>query len=51
MTRAHLPTSESIGFPIVIDWATSVIAMGRVQQLAEGLQHHPPACNGAVNVR
>lgn len=27
------PTMESIGFPVVIDWATSVIAMGRVQQL------------------
>ncbi|MGC6455216.1 MAG: Ldh family oxidoreductase [Coraliomargaritaceae bacterium] len=28
------PTTEALGFPIVIDWATSVIAMGRVQQLA-----------------
>lgn len=27
------PTVDAIGFPIVIDWATSVIAMGRVQQL------------------
>lgn len=27
------PTTETLGFPIVIDWATSVIAMGRVQQL------------------
>jgi len=27
------PTTDAIGFPIVIDWATSVIAMGRVQQL------------------
>jgi len=27
------PTTESIGYPVVIDWATSVIAMGRVQQL------------------
>ena len=26
------PTTEAVGFPIVIDWATSVIAMGRVQQ-------------------
>ena len=26
------PTQDSIGFPIVIDWATSMIAMGRVQQ-------------------
>lgn len=27
------PTQDAIGFPIVIDWATSVVAMGRVQQL------------------
>jgi LDH2 family malate/lactate/ureidoglycolate dehydrogenase len=27
------PTTQAIGFPIVIDWATSVVAMGRVQQL------------------
>src|SRR5271170_243414 len=26
------PTREILGFPICIDWATSVIAMGRVQQ-------------------
>ena len=26
------PTQDAIGFPIVIDWATSMIAMGRVQQ-------------------
>jgi L-2-hydroxycarboxylate dehydrogenase (NAD+) len=31
------PTVEAVGFPIVIDWATSTIAMGRVQQaLREG---------------
>lgn len=28
-----LPTTEACGFPIVIDWATSTVAMGRVQQL------------------
>ena len=28
-----IPTTDAIGFPVVIDWATSVIAMGRVQQL------------------
>ena len=28
-----LPTTDVCGFPIVIDWATSTIAMGRVQQL------------------
>jgi LDH2 family malate/lactate/ureidoglycolate dehydrogenase len=27
------PTVDSLGFPICIDWATSVVAMGRVQQL------------------
>jgi len=27
------PTTDAVGYPIVIDWATSVIAMGRVQQL------------------
>jgi len=38
------PTSDAIGFPIVIDWATSVIAMGRVQQfLREGTPLPPNA--------
>lgn len=38
------PTTEAVGFPIVIDWATSVIAMGRVQQLKrEGLPLPPNA--------
>ena len=33
------PTADAVGFPIVIDWATSVIAMGRVQQfLREGIK-------------
>ena len=27
------PTQDAIGFPLVIDWATSAVAMGRVQQL------------------
>ena len=27
------PTQQVVGFPIVIDWATSLVAMGRVQQL------------------
>ena len=26
------PTQDAIGFPVVIDWATSTVAMGRVQQ-------------------
>jgi LDH2 family malate/lactate/ureidoglycolate dehydrogenase len=33
------PTIEAVGYPVLIDWATSVVAMGRVQQLArEGSQ-------------
>jgi L-2-hydroxycarboxylate dehydrogenase (NAD+) len=33
------PTQEAVGFPIVIDWATSTVAMGRVQQFRrEGKQ-------------
>lgn len=27
------PTTDELGFPICIDWATSTVAMGRVQQL------------------
>ena len=39
-----LPTTYAVGFPIVIDWATSVVAMGRVQQFArEGLPLPPNA--------
>ena len=26
------PTRDAVGFPIVIDWATSTVAMGRVEQ-------------------
>ena len=38
------PTTDAIGFPLVIDWATSVIAMGRVQQIQrEGSQLPPDA--------
>ncbi len=36
------PTTEAVGFPIVIDWATSVIAMGRVQQFAREGKQLPP---------
>lgn len=28
------PTTDAVGFPICIDWATSTVAMGRVQQFA-----------------
>jgi L-2-hydroxycarboxylate dehydrogenase (NAD+) len=36
------PTTDSVGFPIVIDWATSTVAMGRVQQLAREGKALPP---------
>lgn len=42
------PTQEAVGFPIVIDWATSVIAMGRVQQFAREGSTLPP--NAAVDI-
>ena len=41
------PTTQAIGYPIVIDWATSVVAMGRVQQLAREGKQLPP--NAAVD--
>jgi len=36
------PTTAAIGFPIVIDWATSTVAMGRVQQLKREGKKLPP---------
>ena len=36
------PTTSAIGYPIVIDWATSVVAMGRVQQLKREGKPLPP---------
>ena len=41
------PTTAALGYPIVIDWATSVVAMGRVQQLAREGKPLPP--NAAVD--
>lgn len=41
------PTTDAIGYPIVIDWATSVVAMGRVQVLAREGKKLPP--NAAVD--
>ena len=38
------PTQDAIGFPIVIDWATSTVAMGRVQVLKREGKKLPPAC-------
>lgn len=36
------PTTDAVGYPIVIDWATSVVAMGRVQQLKREGKSLPP---------
>jgi L-2-hydroxycarboxylate dehydrogenase (NAD+) len=36
------PTVEAVGFPIVVDWATSVVAMGRVQQFKREGRPLPP---------
>lgn len=36
------PTQDANGFPIVIDWATSTVAMGRVQQLKREGKKLPP---------
>ncbi|HMD62177.1 MAG TPA: Ldh family oxidoreductase [Opitutaceae bacterium] len=36
------PTTAAVGYPILIDWATSVVAMGRVQQLAREGKALPP---------
>jgi L-2-hydroxycarboxylate dehydrogenase (NAD+) len=36
------PTTEAIGYPICIDWATSTVAMGRVQQFVREGKQLPP---------
>ncbi len=36
------PTQDAVGFPIVIDWATSTVAMGRVQQFKREGEQLPP---------
>lgn len=38
------PTQAAIGFPIVVDWATSTVAMGRVQQLKREGKPLPMNC-------
>ena len=38
------PTQAAIGFPIVIDWATSTVAMGRVQQFKREGKMLPANC-------
>jgi len=42
-----LPTTDAIGYPVVIDWATSVTAMGRVQQFKREGKNLPE--NSAVD--
>jgi LDH2 family malate/lactate/ureidoglycolate dehydrogenase len=36
------PTTDEIGFPICIDWATSIVAMGRIQQFIREGKPVPP---------
>ncbi len=38
------PTQDLVGFPICIDWATSTVAMGRVQQFKREGKELPPGC-------
>jgi len=38
------PTQDIIGFPICIDWATSVVATGRVEQYRREKKQLPPGC-------
>jgi ureidoglycolate dehydrogenase (NAD+) len=38
------PTMEAVGFPICVDWATSTVAMGRVQQFHREGRKLPPGC-------
>ena len=38
------PTTDAVGFPICIDWATSTVAMGRVQQFVREGKPLPPGC-------
>lgn len=37
-----IPSTQAVGFPIVIDWATSTVAMGRVQTLKREGKSLPP---------
>jgi ureidoglycolate dehydrogenase (NAD+) len=38
------PTRDAIGFNICVDWATSTVAMGRVQQFVREGRSLPPGC-------
>ncbi|MFK5923424.1 MAG: Ldh family oxidoreductase [Verrucomicrobiota bacterium] len=41
------PTCDAVGYPVVLDWATSTVAMGRVQQLKREGKELPP--NAAID--
>jgi L-2-hydroxycarboxylate dehydrogenase (NAD+) len=41
------PTQKALGFPVLVDWATSAISMGRVQQLAR--EGRPLPEGGAID--
>jgi LDH2 family malate/lactate/ureidoglycolate dehydrogenase len=36
------PTQDAVGFPVCVDWATSTVAMGRVQQFVREGKPLPP---------
>ncbi|HYO08884.1 MAG TPA: Ldh family oxidoreductase [Tepidisphaeraceae bacterium] len=36
------PTTDAVGFPVCVDWATSTVAMGRVQQFVREGKPLPP---------
>ena len=38
------PTRDAVGFNICVDWATSTVAMGRVQQFVREGRMLPPGC-------
>lgn len=41
------PTTDAVGYPVCLDWATSVIAMGRIEQLKREGKELPP--NAAID--
>src|ERR1051326_6641817 len=38
------PTTQIVGFPVCVDWATSTVAMGRVQQFVREGKALPAGC-------
>src|SRR6266576_919026 len=45
------PTQNAVGFPICVDWATSTVAMGRVQQFIREGKQLPPGSGVDENGR